>query len=64
MGMSTTTTDVTRVGTVVVDIFDSQSKQLIWRGTESADLSGHADRNAKSLAKNLATLFKHFPPSK
>jgi len=63
MGMTTTTTEVTRVGTVVVDIFDSQSKQLIWRGKESADLSGHPDRNAKNLTKNLATLFKHFPPS-
>jgi hypothetical protein len=64
MGMTTTTTDVTKVGTVVVDIFDSQSKQLIWRGKESADLSGHPDRNAKNLTKNLATLFKRFPPSK
>jgi hypothetical protein len=64
MGMATTTTDVTKVGTVVVDVFDSQSKQLIWRGTESADLSGHSDKNAKSLEKNLATLFKRFPPSK
>jgi hypothetical protein len=64
MGMSMTTTDVTKVGTVVVDIFDSQSQQLIWRGKESADLSGHPDRNTKSLAKNLASLFKHFLPSK
>jgi hypothetical protein len=64
MGMSTTTTDVTKVGTVTVDIFDSKSQQLIWRGTESADLSGHADRNAKNLAKNVSTLFKKFPASK
>jgi hypothetical protein len=64
MGMSTTTTDVTRVGTVVVDVFDTQTQQLLWRGKESADLGGHPDRNAKSLAKNLETLFKHFPPSK
>jgi hypothetical protein len=64
MGTSTTTTDVTKVGTVVVDIFDTQNQQLIWRGKESADLSGHPDRNAKNLAKNLASLFKQFPPSK
>ena len=63
-GIATTTTDVTEVGTVLVDIFDSQSQQLIWRGKESADLSGKPDKNAKSLAKNLASLFKHFPPSK
>jgi hypothetical protein len=64
MGMSTTTTDVTKVGTVTVDIFDSKSQQLIWRGTESADLSGHADRNTKNLAKNISSLFKKFPASK
>jgi hypothetical protein len=64
MGMSTTTTDVTKVGTVVVDIFDTRNQQLIWRGKESADLSGHPDRNEKSLARNLGSLFKHFPPSK
>jgi hypothetical protein len=62
-GMSTTTTDVTKVGTVVVDIFDTQTQKLIWRGDESADLSGHPDRNAKALAKNVANMFKHFPPS-
>jgi Domain of unknown function (DUF4136) len=38
MGMSTTTTKDTKVGTIVVDIFDSQSKQLLWRGKESSDL--------------------------
>jgi Domain of unknown function (DUF4136) len=63
MSTATTTTEVTKVGTVVVDIFDSQTHQLIWRGKESADLGGHPDRNAKNLAKNLKTLFKHFPSS-
>jgi hypothetical protein len=62
-GMSTTTTDVTKVGTVVVDIFDTQNQKLIWRGNESADLSGQPDRNAKNLAKNLGSMFKHFPAS-
>jgi hypothetical protein len=63
-GMSTTTTDVTKVGSVAVDIFDTQTQKLIWRGNESADLSGHPDRNAKTLAKNLGSMFKHFPQSK
>jgi Domain of unknown function (DUF4136) len=62
MGMSTTTTENTKVGTTVVDIFDSQTKQLLWRGTESADLGGNADKNTKNLAKNMADLFKRFPP--
>jgi hypothetical protein len=63
MGMSTTTTEDTKVGTLVVDIFDSQTKQLLWRGKESSDLGNNADKNTKNLAKNLAGLFKRFPPS-
>src|SRR5580700_9189491 len=47
MGMSTTTTENTKVGTTVVDIFDSQTKQLLWRGTESGDLGSNAEKNTK-----------------
>jgi Domain of unknown function (DUF4136) len=63
MGMATTTTDNTKVGTLVVDILDSQTKQRLWRGTDSSDLSGNIAKNAKNLAKDTADLFKHFPPS-
>src|SRR5260370_18791880 len=62
-GMATTTTDVTQVGTLVVDIFDSQTQKLIWRGKQSDALSGNPEKNEKKLAKDLASLFKHFPPS-
>jgi hypothetical protein len=63
MGMSTTTTDNVKVGTIVVDIFESQSKQLLWSGTESSDLGNNAEKNTKNLAKDMADLFKRFPPS-
>ena len=63
MGMATTTTEDTKVGTIVVDIFDSQSKQLLWRGKESNDLGNNPEKNAKNLNKEMADLFKHFPPS-
>ena len=60
-GMSTTTTEVT-VGNVIVDIFDSQTQKLVWRGTDSADLSSNADKNIQKLAKDLNNMFKKFPP--
>ena len=63
MGMSTTTADVTKVGTLVVDIFEAQSKQLLWRGKESDALTGNPSKNSQKLSKDLATMFKHFPPS-
>jgi hypothetical protein len=63
MGMSTTTTDVTKVGTLIVDIFESPTKQLLWRGNASDDLTGNAEKNSEKLSKDVATMFKHFPPS-
>src|ERR1700730_16464795 len=63
LGMSTTTADVTKVGTLVVDIFQAQSKQLLWRGKESDALTGNPGKNAEKLSKDLANMFKHFPPS-
>jgi hypothetical protein len=61
--MATTTTDVTKIGTLVVDIFDSQTQKLIWRGKQSDALSSNPDKNGQKLAKDLAGMFKHFPPS-
>src|ERR1700719_5063467 len=37
-GEATTTTGTYKVGTVVVDVFDTKTKQLIWRGSESDTL--------------------------
>jgi hypothetical protein len=63
-GMSTTTTETTRVGTLTVDIFDAKTQKLIWRGRQSDALSGNPSKNADKLAKDLGSLFKHFPASR
>jgi hypothetical protein len=61
-GDATTTTETYKVGTVVVDLFDSKSKQLIWRGTESDTLSNKSDKNIKNLDKGVEKRFTNFPP--
>jgi hypothetical protein len=61
-GLSTTTTEVTKVGNVVVDIFDAQAQKLLWRGNDSQDLSSNADKNIQKLQKDIDNMFKHFPP--
>ena len=61
-GEATTTTDTYRVGTVVVDLFDSKTKQLIWRGSSSDTLSNNSDKNIKNLDKGVEKMFKNFPP--
>ena len=61
-GDSTTTVDNYKVGTLIVSIFDNNSKQLLWRGTSSSDRSGNPKTNAKKLDKDVDKMFKKFPP--
>lgn len=62
IGLSTTTVDNYKVGTLIVSMFDGNSKQLIWRGTSSSDLSGNPDKNTKKLDQDVTKMFKKFPP--
>jgi hypothetical protein len=61
-GEATTTTETYKVGTVVVDLFDAKTKELIWRGSSSDTLSNNSDKNIKNLDKGVDKMFKHFPP--
>jgi hypothetical protein len=48
-GEATTTTDTYKVGTLVVDLFDANSKKLVWRGSASDTLS---DKSEKKYRKS------------
>jgi hypothetical protein len=61
-GDVTTTTETYRVGTLVVDLFDAKTKNLIWRGSSSDTLSNNAEKNTKNLDKGVHKMFAHFPP--
>ena len=61
-GSSQTTVHEYTVGTLVTDMFDAKTKNLIWRGTASDELSDKPEKNAKKLAKAGDKLFKDFPP--
>ena len=62
-GNATTTVEHYKVGTLVVDMFDAGSKNLIWRGSASDTLSGNPEKNTKNLGKGVQKMFSHFPPS-
>src|SRR5882672_8539057 len=62
MGEATTTTETYKVGTLVVDLFDAKTKQLIWRGNSSDTLSNNSDKNIQNMDKNVEKMFKNFPP--
>jgi hypothetical protein len=61
-GSATTTTSTYQVGTLVVDIFDSKTKEAVWRGTSSKTLSSNPQKNAENLNKAVEKMFKDFPP--
>ena len=61
-GDSTTTEQDYKVGTLVVDLYDAKTKQLIWRGSAQDTLSDKAANNEKKLDKGVAKMFKKFPP--
>src|ERR1700745_882022 len=56
-GDATTTTETYKVGTLVVDLFDAKTKNLIWRGSARATLSNNADKNTKNPEKGVQKMF-------
>jgi hypothetical protein len=62
MGEATTTEQDYKEGTLLVDMYDAKTKQLIWRGSAEDTLSNKAEKNEKNLTKGVAKMFKKFPP--
>jgi Domain of unknown function (DUF4136) len=62
LGEATTTTETYKVGTLIVDLFDAKTKQLIWGGNSSDTLSNNSNKNIHNLDKDVAKMFKQFPP--
>jgi hypothetical protein len=61
-GFSTTTPVNQRVRNVVIDMYDSHTKQLLWRGITDVDLNGNPQRNLNRLYQDFAVMFHTFPP--
>jgi len=67
-GMSSTTTSgstsTIHIGTLALDMYDVNKKQLVWRGQASRTLDEKAkpEKRAKNLNKAAAKLLKNYPP--
>jgi hypothetical protein len=61
-GDATTTTDTYKVRTLVIDLFDTNTKKLEWRGSASDTLSNKSEKNIDNLDKGVEKMFKKFPP--
>ena len=61
-GMATTTQQQIPMGTLVLDMYDQGTHQMVWRGTARSELSGKPDKNVKTLNKAVTKMFNKFPP--
>ncbi len=51
-----------KVGTLVVDVFDTKAKALVFRGVASGEMADKAEKNEKKADKAVAKILKDFPP--
>ncbi len=63
-GFATTVVNNYAVGTLVVDMFDTNTHQAIWRAVASDTISDKPSKNTKNLNKSIDKMFKDFPPKK
>jgi hypothetical protein len=60
----TATTQQILTGTLVVDLMDGRTKNIVWRGTASGDINPAAkpETRDKNIARATQKLFKNYPP--
>lgn len=62
-GMASASSSTLNVGSLVLDIYDPTTKQLVWTGTatKTIDPSSNQDKNQKNLDKAMQKLLKSYP---
>ena len=60
--MATTTAQVINLGTLTVDLVDSQRNRLVFQGVSTAPISSKPAHNTKRLAKAVNEIFEKYPP--
>lgn len=65
-GVTQTTRDEIPVGTLVVDLVDAGTKELVWRGTARSvlDLMASPEEKERRTNEVVAKMFANFPPKK
>lgn len=65
-GMATAQESTINIGTLVLDMYDTSTKDLVWTGraTKTLNPSKDSEKNQKNLDKAMAKLLKDFPPKK
>jgi hypothetical protein len=50
-------------GTLIVDLYDARSKQLVWRATGADTLNDKSIKNTAKMNKAVAKMFEQYPPT-
>ena len=63
-GLATATSSTISVGTLVLDLYDPATKQLVWTGnaTKTLDPGSNQEKNQRNLDKAMQKLLKNYPP--
>jgi hypothetical protein len=63
-GMANAQSSTISIGTLVLDLYDPATKQLVWTGkaTKTLNPSESQEKNQKSLDKAMQKLLKNYPP--
>jgi hypothetical protein len=63
-GMASATSSTINIGTLVLDMYDPSTKQLVWTGraTKTLDPSSNQQKNQERLNKAMQKLLKSYPP--
>ena len=63
-GMANASSSTISVGTLVLDMYDPATKQLVWTGraTKTIDPNASQEKRQKNLDKAMQKLLKNYPP--
>jgi hypothetical protein len=60
--IATTTEQIINLGTLTVDVVDSNRNRLVFQGVSTAPISSKPAHNTKRLAKAVNEIFEKYPP--
>ena len=61
-GDTTTTVQPIEVGTLMVDLYDNRTHNLVWRGISKETVSDNMNKDTGQLQKAIDKMFYKFPP--
>lgn len=62
MGNSTTRVVTHEKGSIVIDMYDAKTEQMLFRGMATDTLSSKPKKNAEKINKAVTKVFKKYPP--